>query len=268
MAIWNQIRTLIWPRTLTRTLIWSRTSIRTLTGLMTWHPTWTRTWHPTQTRTRTGIRTGQALLPALVIAIGLGLGGCCSRQPATEFNRFAGTANEPVGLCGIFSGFGTTEEPERWGAVYSPVTAEEYGALLCRGVEPAAYATCVNRVWARYRQAKGEDDPPPGTATAGPFAVVMAGNTLQGRYWSQPFAAGFRVSSTNLSCRGGYDAFAGDAQAIYQVRCSDGARGWAQVVRDRDGRDGIGGLYLDDGRVGQIVFGPDVLSDAAPPLRR
>ena len=235
---------------------------------MTWHPTWTRTWHPTQTRTRTGIRTGQALLPALVIAIGLGLGGCCSRQPATEFNRFAGTANEPVGLCGIFSGFGTTEEPERWGAVYSPVTAEEYGALLCRGVEPAAYATCVNRVWARYRQAKGEDDPPPGTATAGPFAVVMAGNTLQGRYWSQPFAAGFRVSSTNLSCRGGYDAFAGDAQAIYQVRCSDGGRGWAQVVRDRDGRDGIGGLYLDDGRVGQIVFGPDVLSDAAPPLRR
>lgn len=188
-------------------------------------------------------------------------------MPATEFNRFAGTANQPVGFCGIFAGFGTTEEPERWGAVYSPVTAEDYGALLCRGVEPATYATCVNRVWARYRQAKGEDDPP-GTATAGPFAVVLAGDTLQGRYWSQPFAAGFRVSSTNLSCRGGYDAFAGDAQAVFKVACSDGGRGWAQVVRDRDGRDGIGGLYLDDGRVGQIVFGPDVLSDAAPPLRR
>ena len=188
-------------------------------------------------------------------------------MPATEFNRFAGTANQPAGLCGIFSGFGTTEEPERWGAVYSPVTVEEYGALLCTGVAPADYATCVNRAWAHYRQAQGEAHPP-GTATAGPFAVILAGTVLEGRYWSQPFAAGFRVSATGLSCQGGYDAFAGDSQAIFKVKCSDGGRGWAQVVRDRDGQDGIGGLYLDDGRVGKIVFGPDVISGAAPPPRR
>ena len=239
----------------------------TWTWIWTWHPTRTRTWiwtwHPTWTRT--GIWTG--LAPLLALAIGLGLGGCCSRQPATEFNRFDGSANQSVGLCGIFAGFGTTEEPERWGAVYSPVTAEEYGALLCTGVAPADYATCVNRVWARYRQGQRDPDPP-GAATAGPFAVVMGDAVLQGRYWSQPFAAGFHVSGKDLSCRGGYDAFAGDAQAVFKVACSDGGRGWAQVVRDRDGRDGIGGLYLDDGRVGKIVFGPDALSGAAPPLRR
>ncbi len=83
---------------------------------------------------------------ALALAAGLGLAGCCTRKPATDFNRFDGTANQPSGLCGIFSGFGTTAEPERWGAVYSPVTVEEYGELLYLSHGSKITGTSVSRV--------------------------------------------------------------------------------------------------------------------------
>ncbi len=195
---------------------------------------------------------------ALLLVAGIGLSGCCSRRPATEFNRFDGTANQATGVCGIFAGFGTTDEPERWGALYTPITVDEYGELLCGRLDPADYATCVNRTWAHYRQAQRQPDAP-GESTSGPFAVVVGQELLLGRYQSQPFAAHFRVSNERLSCEGGYDAFAGDTQAIFKVRCNNGLRGWAQMVRDRNGRDGIGGLYMDDGTVGKIVFGPDTL---------
>lgn len=201
------------------------------------------------------------LILALALALGAGITGCCGRKPATDFNRFDGTANQTLGVCGIFAGFGTTEEPERWGALYSPISVEEYGALLCGEVAPEAYATCINSTWAEYRQARREPNET-GATSAGPFAVMLEGHPLTGRYWSHPFAAGFRVERAGLSCWGGYDALAGDTRAIFQVACSDGGRGWAQVVRDRGGRDGVGGLYLADGRVGRIIFGPNVLAGA------
>lgn len=194
----------------------------------------------------------------LLLGVGVGLFGCCSRRPATEFNRFDGTANQPSGFCGIFAGFGTTDEPARWGAVYSPVTAEEYGDLLCGHLDPGDYTTCVNRTWAYYRQAQRQPKVP-GESTSGPFAVLVGNETLLGHYWSQPFAAHFRANNERLGCQGDYDAFMGDSQAVFQVKCTNGIKGKAQLVRDRNGRDGIGGLYLDDGTVGKIVFGPDVL---------
>jgi hypothetical protein len=195
---------------------------------------------------------------ALLLVAGIGLSGCCSRRPATEFNRFDGTANQISGFCGIFAGFGTTAEPERWGAVYSPITVEEYGEFLCGRLEPEDYATCVNHTWDHYRQAQRQPDEP-GASTSGPFAVVVGQELLLGSYNSQPFAAHFRVSNERLSCQGGYDALVGDTQAIFKVLCNNGLRGWAQIVRDRNGRDGIGGIYLEDGTVGKIVFGSDTL---------
>ena len=180
---------------------------------------------------------------ALLLVAGVGISGCCSRRPATEFNRFDGTANQPTGFCGIFAGFGTTDEPERWGALYTPITVEEYGELLCGRLDPADYATCVNRTWAHYRQAQRQPNLP-GESTSGPFAVVVGNEILLGTYWSQPFAAHFRVSNERLVCQGGYDAFAGDTQAVFQVRCNNGLKGKAQMVRDRNGRNGIGGIYM------------------------
>jgi hypothetical protein len=37
-------------------------------------------------------------------------------------------------------------------------------------------------------------------------------------------------------------------------------RGRAEIVRDRSGRNGIGGLYMDDGETGRIVFGHATVS--------
>jgi hypothetical protein len=198
---------------------------------------------------------------ALALAAGLGLAGCCTRKPATDFNRFDGTANQPSGLCGIFSGFGTTEEPERWGAVYSPVTVKEYGELLCGRLDPVDYATCVNRIWDHYRQAQRQPDVP-GESTSGPIAVVVGPELLLGTYSSQPFAASFRVNNERIACQGSYNAFEGDTRSQFHVRCDNGGRGWAEIVRDRHGRDGIGGLYMDDGTLGMIVFGHHTLGAA------
>lgn len=202
------------------------------------------------------------LAPVIALALALALAGCCSRKPDTDFNRFDGTANQAVGLCGIFSGFGTREEPARWSAVYSPISKEEYGQLLCGQVDPLDYASCVNRTWSHYRQGQREPDVP-GESTSGPFAVLFGPEILLGSYWSNPFAARFRVSNTQLSCEGQYDAFQGDTEAVFKVLCSNGQRGRAQIVRDQLGRDGMGAIYLDDGTQGRIVFGHDILSAAA-----
>ena len=84
---------------------------------------------------------------ALPVLAGLIATGCCTRQPLDDWTRFEGTANEPSGLCGIFSGWGTMDEPDRWQALYSPVGASEYGELLCGHLELEDRASCVNRVW-------------------------------------------------------------------------------------------------------------------------
>jgi hypothetical protein len=178
-----------------------------------------------------------------------------------DWSRFEGTANEPSGLCGIFSGWGTMDEPDRWQAVYSPVSVAEYGELLCGHLELEDYASCVNRVWDHQRRSQHRA-PEPGESTSGPFAVVIADQVLLGSYWSDPFSASFSVSNDRVSCRGGYNALYGDKAPVFDVDCSNGMRGKAEIVRDRSGRTGIGRVSMDDGTEGKIVFGRDVVSGA------
>ena len=199
---------------------------------------------------------GIELNPLLAIAAsaGLLLSGCCTRPATDDFSRFDGTGPQHSGMCGIFSGFGTTDAPERWTAVYSPAGVSEYGDLLCGHLEPEEYATCVNDIWDHYRRSERRT-PEPGESTSGPFAVVVWGEVFLGSYRSDPFSAGFRVSNDRLSCRGADNAFLGSANAVFDVYCDNGKRGKADIVLDRDGRNGIGQVIMDDGTVGKVVFG-------------
>ena len=202
-------------------------------------------------------------LLVLAVLISLALTGCCTRQEMDDFSRFEGVANKPSEFCGIFSGFGTIEQPERWTAAYSPVGVSAYGQLLCGHVDQEEYATCVNRIWAFYRESMRRN-PEPGESTSGPFAVVVWDELFLGSYWSDPFSASFQVSSeqSGLTCRGSYSALRGDTKAVFDVNCDNGEHGHADIVLDRSGRNGIGGVYMDDGTVGNIVFGHSTVGGA------
>lgn len=197
-------------------------------------------------------------LLVLAVLISLALTGCCTRQSMDEFSRFEGTANKPSDLCAIsiFSGFGSVEEPLRWTAAYSPVGVSEYGELLCGHVDQEEYSSCVNRIWDHYRESQRRT-PEPGESTSGPFAVVVWNEIFLGSYWSDPFSASFQVTSEHSGqvCRGSYSALRGDTRAVFDVNCDNGNHGKADIVLDRSGRNGIGRVYMDDGAVGNIVFG-------------
>jgi hypothetical protein len=193
-------------------------------------------------------------LIAVTLLGGLALAGCCMPPKMDAFSRMDETESRPWGYCGIFSGYGTTEEPERLSAVYTPISVSEYGDLLCGHLAPEDYASCVNRIWDHYRQANREPSEP-GDSSSGPFAVVVWGEVFLGSYWSDPFSASFSVSNGRLACRGSYNAFFGDKEAVFDVLCDNGKHGKAQMVRDRSGRNGIGRVYMDDGIVGKVVFG-------------
>ncbi len=199
-----------------------------------------------------------------LLSLSLFLVGCCTRQPMDDFSRFEGTAGKPSEFCGIFSGFGTMKEPERWTAAYSPVGVSEYGNLICGHLPAEKYASCVNQVWAYYREWARKSEERPEESTAGPFAAVVWDQVFLGSYWSDPFRAHFQVvhRETGLQCTGSYDALQGDKQAVFEVRCENGKRGWADIVLDRSGRNGIGRVYMDDGTVGKIVFGPATVGAA------
>lgn len=192
---------------------------------------------------------------AVSVLTSMVLAGCCTRKPMDQFSSIDGTTpGTPWGICGIFSGWGTTEEPDRWRAVYSPVSPSEYGELLCGHLDPGYYATCVNEIWSHYREST-RPARQKGSASSGPFAVILGPNVMLGSYRSDAFSGSFRVSDGSLSCRGTYNAFLGAKDAIFDVYCDNGKSGWADFVRDRSGRNGIGRVYLDDGSVGKIVFG-------------
>ena len=199
------------------------------------------------------------LLIALLAS--LAISGCCTRQQIDDWTRFEQTADKSSGFCGIFSGWGTKNEPERWTAVYSPVGVGEYGELLCGHVEPEEYATCVNRIWAFWREAQREPRRS-GQSLAGPFAVVVWDEVFLGSYRSDLFSASFRVSNDRLSCTGSYSALYGKQRPIFDVNCDNGSHGEADIVLDRTGRNGIGRVYMDDGSEGKIVFGHETVGGA------
>jgi hypothetical protein len=149
------------------------------------------------------------------------------------------------------------------GGVATRVTPDDYAERLCANLDLESYPACYSRV-IDYLDEPRASELPPGHSTSGPFAVVMEGSTYMGHYSSSPFAASFQVSNGANSCSGSYNVLAGSADAIFDVSCDDGRRGWADIIREQDGRNGIGQLALEDGTRGDIVFGYKPLGRATP----
>lgn len=109
------------------------------------------------------------------------------------------------------------------------------------------------------------------TASASGFAPTLEhgsqsyGGLYLGTYASTPpLVASFRASNGANACCGSYNAFTGSQAALFDVYCDDGRAGWADTVLDRTGRNGIGQLTLNDGTMGEIVFGYVPLGQATP----
>jgi hypothetical protein len=163
-----------------------------------------------------------------------------------------------VALIGaLVVGCASNGDPEA-GGLYTRMSSLDYAKLICTPVDIDDYATCVNGMLAVYENPSDWEFPPE-HATSGPFMVILGGDTYYGWYRSHPFAADFRVSDGKTICRGGYSAFAGSADAVFAVRCDDGRQGTADIVRDGQGRNGVGTITMNDGGTGRIVFGRDVL---------
>ncbi|MBK5963098.1 hypothetical protein CCR95_03075 [Thiocystis minor] len=160
------------------------------------------------------------------------------------------------GGCGLFP-------PSHLGGIATTVTPEDYGQRLCGHLDLEDYPSCLSQVLDSFEQPRA-NTLPPGHSTSGPFAVMMEKDVYLGHYQSDISQASFRVSNGRNGCRGSYNAFAGSPDAIYDVYCDDGRSGWADIIRDSDGRNGIGKLALDDGTQGEIVFGYVPLGQADP----
>jgi hypothetical protein len=66
----------------------------------------------------------------------------------------------------------------------------------------------------------------------------------------------FSVTGTNgVTCSGTYDAFDTSKRFKAPVSCTDGRTGEIDVVRNNDGRGGIGDVTFSDGTTGNFVFG-------------
>lgn len=164
-----------------------------------------------------------------------------------------------LGGCGAFP-------PSHQGGISATVTPEDYGHRLCGHLALEDYPSCLSQVLDYVQsanQSSGAKTLPAGYSTSGPFAVVMGQELYLGNYRSDLFQAEFRVSNGRHGCRGSYNAFANSVDAIFDVYCDDGRKGWADIILAHDGRNGIGKLALDDGTLGEIVFGYTALGQAA-----
>ncbi len=144
--------------------------------------------------------------------------------------------------------------PTHLGGIAASVEPMDYARRLCTHLPLDAYPTCVSAVLDEFDRPQ-PTTPPLGYSTSGPFAVIMQGEMYLGDYRSSIFVADFSVSNGHQTCRGAYNAFRGSVDARYDVYCSDGRAGWADLIHDTDGRRGIGKLMLVDGTEGEIVFG-------------
>lgn len=191
----------------------------------------------------------------IVVPLAAALFGCCTSVQEDRYDRIIGEEMwSDLQVCGIFSGFGASEQPDRSDAVYSPISPSEYADLLCAGVDLVDYSSCFNRVQAFYDDRFDPSIPDDGS-TAGPFAMSVAGDLYFGSYRSTPFSASFVAKGDFDTCRGSYNAFAGDTKAVFDVQCDNGQRGEANIVLARSGRDGSGIIEMTDGRKGPILFG-------------
>ena len=154
--------------------------------------------------------------------------------------------------------------PLHEGGLATRVTPDEYGRRLCKHLDLEDYAGCVSEVL-EYFETPRANDIAPGRSTSGPIVLMLEEQVYRGHYAStSPFAASFKVSNGVNACSASYNVNTGSADALFDVYCSDGRSGWADLVLALDGRNGIGKLALDDGAQGEIVFGYLPLGQAEP----
>jgi len=131
----------------------------------------------------------------------------------------------------------------------------EYASTLCETVPRDEYSTCAGRVLEHHRTRARMTDLPAGQSTSGPIAMADGDRLYQGRYFSDPFTAYFRVAAGTQACRGSYNAYLGSEEAIFDVSCDDGREGTADLILDQSGRNGVGTVEFDDGSSARLVFG-------------
>jgi len=163
-----------------------------------------------------------------------------------------------VGLLAVLAAGCASSDDPVGGGIVTRVSSMEYARMICKGVLMEEYATCVNGMLQVYEEPQ-EWTFPPNQTTSGPFLIMLGGRNYYGWYRSQPFVADFRVSDGLTICRGAYNAFTGSTDTVFAVTCDDGRRGTARTVRDMSGANGVGTLSMDNGDLGRIVFGRDVL---------
>ncbi|MBK5968462.1 MULTISPECIES: hypothetical protein [Thiorhodovibrio] len=160
--------------------------------------------------------------------------------------------------CALLAIAGCSSSPKNidYDLVTTDIKPFEYGEVLCHGVSMDVRHTCVTLAMQHYRE-RVRMESPPAEATQGPFAMVFAdGDFYTGRYTSDPFAAAFNVRNAGGErCRGRYNAFHGDKDPIFKIRCDGGVSGQGNIILDLGGRNGLGEFKLDDGRYGRIAFG-------------
>jgi len=153
--------------------------------------------------------------------------------------------------------------PNHLGGISTSISPDEYGKRLCQHLDLEDYSACMSEVLEYFERPRPNEEPGD-RSTAGPFAVMMGGEVYIGDYRTTLLKARFDVTNGRTDCRGRYDAFTVSNDALFDVYCSDGRSGWADIILDHDGRNGIGRIGLDDGTTGDIVFGYTALGQAKP----
>jgi hypothetical protein len=91
-----------------------------------------------------------------------------------------------------------------------------------------------------------------------PVAVVgkgLPGGVMRGTNTFSMAEASFNVSGGKLSCGGSYSPSNSSITISIPVLCNDGRKGIVTATRDRDGMGGGGHFVLNDGTMGDFIFG-------------
>lgn len=167
-----------------------------------------------------------------------------------------------AGLSTLLAGCGILR-PNHMGGISTAVSPDQYGERLCRHLDLEDYSGCMSQVLDYFEQPQ-PDAAPGDKSTTGPLAVMMGSDVYIGNYRTSLLMASFHVTNGTNSCNGSYNAFRKSEDALFDVYCTDGRSGWADILLDHGGRNGIGKFNLDDGSQGDIVFGRTALGQIEP----